>query len=322
MPHVASDPHSKKTSGPVGDREIVVTREFAAPRALVYAAFTDPKHVPKWWGPKGFTLATKEIDVRVGGHWRFDMKGPDGTVFPNRIDYTALRAPSHLAYVHGADTDPDPARFTVAIDLEEIGPARTRVTMHSTFDSAARRDTVVGFGAIELGLSTLEKGEAHVARSLFVSADDTAPRATLRRLLHAPRALVWEAMTQPEHFARWYGPRATTITEVSLDLRVGGAWRVVMTSPDGSAHTFSGVYREIVPNERIVQTWSWGGAPGASTVETMVLVDLGDLTMVEATVEHTSRQALEMHLAHGMESGATETYQRLDELVTSMRARS
>lgn len=322
MPHVESSRTEKKTSGPVGDREIVVTRDFAAPRPLVYAAFTDPKHVPKWWGPKGFVVTTKDIDVRVGGRWRFDMKGPDGTVFPNRIDYTALRAPSHIAYAHGADVDPDPARFTVAIDLEELGPARTRVTMHSTFDTAARRDAVVGFGAVELGQSTLEKGEQHVARSLFVTPHATAPRATLRRLLHAPRALVWEAMTKPEHFARWYGPRVTKVTEVSLDLRVGGAWRVVMTSPDGSAHTFSGVYREIVPGERIVQTWAWGGAPGASSVETMELVDLGELTLVEATVEHASRQALEMHLAHGMEEGATETYERLDELLATMRAAS
>lgn len=315
MHEAASDSKAAPRSGLVGEREILITRDFDAPRELVWAAFTDPKHVDRWWGPRGFALTTHAIDVRVGGQWRFVMRGPDGKEYPNRIAYRELRAPERIAYDHGSDVDDDPARFAVTITLEELGRGRTRVSMRTLFSTAAQRDGVVAFGAVELGESTLAKGAAHVASSLFVETDPARPTvATLRRLLHAPRALVWEAMTRPEHVAHWYGPRGTTVGECRIDLRVGGTYRFVVRSPRGE-HGFGGTYREIVPGERIVQTWSWDGAPDASSIESMRLVDLGDKTLVVASVEHASAEALAMHLKHGMEAGANETYGRLDALL-------
>src|SRR4051794_34340238 len=67
-----------------GDREIVATRIFEAPRELVFTMWTDREHVAKWWGPRGFTNTIHEMDVRPGGTWRFVMHGPDGTDYPNR----------------------------------------------------------------------------------------------------------------------------------------------------------------------------------------------------------------------------------------------
>jgi uncharacterized protein YndB with AHSA1/START domain len=327
MPVAAADPLPKKDdrrtpdSGPVGDREIVVVRDFDAPRDLVYAAFVDPKHVPRWWGPKGFTLESHAIDVRVGGLWRFTLRSAEGRSFPNRIAYTELSAPRRIVYEHGSDVEADPTRFHVVITLDAIEGHRTRVTMHSTFPSAGQRDGVLAFHAVELGKSTLEKGAAHVASTLFVETTPGSNRATLRRLLHAPRALVWEAMTRPEHVANWYGPKSTRVVECAMDVRVGGRYRFVVRGDDGHDHAFSGVYREVVPSERIVQTWCWEGAPDASSVESMQLVDLGDRTLVAVTVEHTSAMNLEMHLKHGMEAGANETYERLDALLANLARR-
>jgi hypothetical protein len=68
------------------DREIVLTRVVDAPRELVFEAWTKPEHAMKWFGPKGFTCTLHEMDVRVGGRWRFDMFAPDGKLYPNRID--------------------------------------------------------------------------------------------------------------------------------------------------------------------------------------------------------------------------------------------
>lgn len=62
--------------------EIVITRVFDAPRSLVFKAWTDPKHVAQWWGPKGFTTRVTEMDLRSGGQWRYVMIGPDGTEYP------------------------------------------------------------------------------------------------------------------------------------------------------------------------------------------------------------------------------------------------
>jgi uncharacterized protein YndB with AHSA1/START domain len=62
----------------VEDRELIINRVFNAPRELVYKTWTNPEHLPQWWGPKGFTITVQEIDVRPGGVWRFVMHGPDG----------------------------------------------------------------------------------------------------------------------------------------------------------------------------------------------------------------------------------------------------
>ena len=80
------------------DREIVITRVFDAPRALVFDAWTKPEHVQRWFGPKGFTLTTQEIDIRVGGRWRFTFRGPDGTTWGNRMVFLQVKAPELLVF--------------------------------------------------------------------------------------------------------------------------------------------------------------------------------------------------------------------------------
>src|SRR5688572_23741714 len=87
------------------EREVVLTRLIKARRETVFAAWTDPKHLPVWFGPAGFTIETKEIDVRVGGRWRFDMIAPDGAVYPNRMVFRRIEAPHLLEVDHGSDVD-------------------------------------------------------------------------------------------------------------------------------------------------------------------------------------------------------------------------
>jgi uncharacterized protein YndB with AHSA1/START domain len=74
-------------------RAIVGTREFAAPRALVFSAWTDPKHLAQWWGPFGFTTTTFSFDFRPGGVWRFVMHGPDGRDYQNRVTFEEIVPP-------------------------------------------------------------------------------------------------------------------------------------------------------------------------------------------------------------------------------------
>ena len=76
------------------DREIIVTRVYDAPRELVFDAFTDPKHLSQWWGPRGFTTTTHSMDFRVGGEWRYTMHGPDGTDYKNLMVYHEINRPS------------------------------------------------------------------------------------------------------------------------------------------------------------------------------------------------------------------------------------
>ena len=138
----------------------------------------------------------------------------------------------------------------------------------------------------------------------------------ITRTFDAPRDLVFKAMTTPENIRQWYGPRGTVLGECKIDLRVGGAWRFVMRGPDGSQHAFSGVYREIQAPERIVQTWNYESIPGAETVETMTLRDVGGKTQMTTHVQHKSKASRDGHLQSGMEGGMRETLARLEELVS------
>lgn len=134
--------------------QITHSRHFAAPRELVWKAFTDPAQVNRWWGPEGFRNTDVEQDVRVGGVWRFKMIGPDGTVYPNEATYVELAAPERLVLDHG---DGKAVLFRSTITLtEEAGG--TRVTMSATFAGRAVRDGVVPY-AIEGGKSSLRKLE-------------------------------------------------------------------------------------------------------------------------------------------------------------------
>jgi uncharacterized protein YndB with AHSA1/START domain len=149
------------TPSSTADREIVLSREYDAPRELVWRAYTEPAHVNSWWGPDGFTNTVHEMEVRVGGRWRFIMHGPDGRDWPNRIVYQEVVAPERLVFLHGEDVDDDPGAFHVTITLDDLG-GRTRVTQRMLFASAAQKAGVEQFGAVELGKQTMNKLAAYL----------------------------------------------------------------------------------------------------------------------------------------------------------------
>jgi uncharacterized protein YndB with AHSA1/START domain len=136
-------------------RVMEISRLIAAPPARIWAAWTDPDALPKWWGPEGFTCRTKEIDLREGGIWRFDMVAPDGTVWPTRHRYTAHLPHRRIDFLlDGDDVSEDSKVVRVTFMPDGDG---TRVTLHMTFPSAAELARVRGFGAEALGMQTLGK---------------------------------------------------------------------------------------------------------------------------------------------------------------------
>jgi uncharacterized protein YndB with AHSA1/START domain len=92
--------------GNFAEREVVITRIFDAPRALVFKAWTDPKHLKRWWGPKVFTNPVCEVDARVGGAWRIVMRSPDGIDYPCGGVYREIVEPERLVFTNIA-TDKD-----------------------------------------------------------------------------------------------------------------------------------------------------------------------------------------------------------------------
>src|SRR5438477_4412797 len=136
----------------------------------------------------------------------------------------------------------------------------------------------------------------------------------MTRVFDAPRRLVFDAFSKPELLKRWFGPRGWSMTVCEIDLRVGGAFRFVLRSPDGKDMGMHGVYREIVPPERSVHMESFDDYPGESQV-TAVFTEHQDRTTFTATVLYASKEIRDAVLKSGMEHGAAESYDRLAELL-------
>lgn len=157
---------SNEISGPLEtwalDREIVLSRVVAAPCELVFKAWTDPQHLPAWFGPEGFKVETLEIDIRVGGRWRFVFTGPDGTRWTNRMVFLKIEPPRLLEIDHGSDIDDDPNRFRTIVTFDQQANGKTVVTLRQLHPTKARRDWGVDFGAVEYGYQTLDKLARHL----------------------------------------------------------------------------------------------------------------------------------------------------------------
>ena len=103
----------------------------------------------------------------------------------------------------------------------------------------------------------------------------------IERVFDAPRALVFKAWTEPERLMKWWGPRGYAMTFCELDLRPGGAYRFHMRSPEGTDHRAHGIFREVVPPERLTMAGAWvdpTANPGHETTMTITLADLGGKT--------------------------------------------
>lgn len=147
------------------NREITISRLIHAPRELVFDAWTDPKHLIKWWGPQGFTNTFHEINVKPGGVWRFIMHGPDGVDYPNFIIFRELVKPERITWTHGEDEN-EATHFQSSAIFEREGN-HTRLTLKSLFPTAEERDRVIReYGAIEGGNSTLDSLEEYVAQMI------------------------------------------------------------------------------------------------------------------------------------------------------------
>jgi len=141
----------------------------------------------------------------------------------------------------------------------------------------------------------------------------------MTRVFDAPRSLVFEAHTRPEHLMRWWGPRGYTLEIDQMDLRPGGAYRFVHHAPDGAEYGFRGEYREIVPPERIVWTFEFEGAPGHVSLQTLTLEEIDGRTKLTSVAVYDSVEDRDAMLKSGMERGASESMDRLEELLAEMK---
>jgi uncharacterized protein YndB with AHSA1/START domain len=146
------------------------------------------------------------------------------------------------------------------------------------------------------------------------AAYDTAlaarPSLTFKRRLNAPREKVWAAWTDPEKVARWFGPsdvKAGSL-QAEIDLRAGGRYRISFNSVQGEYHEVGGIYREVVPNERLVFSWAWHSTPERESLVTVALKSDGGATLL--TFHH--EQFVDQATRDNHERGWTELFVKLE----------
>ena len=140
----------------------------------------------------------------------------------------------------------------------------------------------------------------------------------LTRVFGAPRNLVFDALTKPELLKRWYGLPGWSMVVCDVDFRVGGAFRFVSRRENGKDVGQRGVYREIVPPERIVNTEWWEDWNPGECLVTTVLIEQGGKTTLTSTTLYPSQEVRDTILNSGLKPGASALYDKLAELLASL----
>jgi len=147
----------------------------------------------------------------------------------------------------------------------------------------------------------------------------TDEQILITREFDAPRRLVFKAYTTPELVRRWFHANRGEMTVCDIDLRVGGSWRYVMIANGGFEFGFHGEYREIVPDERLVSTEVYEGAPDAPALDTVTFTEVDGRTMLSILVQHSSRENRDAHINSGMEDGLQDAMSLLAAVLVSLR---
>ncbi|MES5820935.1 SRPBCC family protein [Streptomyces sp. RG80] len=152
------------------DREIVISRVIDAPRELVFEAFTEVRHLSRWWGPEGFTTTTRSFEFREGGEWVFVLHGPDGTDYSEWIRWLRIVPAERIELLHGEFRD-DPNAFESVLAFTPDGAA-TRIVMRTVFLTRELRDEAVEkYRAVEGGRQTLSNLAAYVTEIVRKGAE-------------------------------------------------------------------------------------------------------------------------------------------------------
>jgi uncharacterized protein YndB with AHSA1/START domain len=141
----------------------------------------------------------------------------------------------------------------------------------------------------------------------------------LTRKFDAPRNLVFEAMSKPEHVAKWWGPRGSTLLSCEMDFRPGGNWRYVMSCGDMPHVEFWGVYQEIIVPEKIASIEYFNAPIGlVDWFSSLLLKEQNAVTTLQTTVRHKTKENRDGHMNSGMEVGAGQTFERLEEYLQTL----
>jgi uncharacterized protein YndB with AHSA1/START domain len=205
--------------------EIRITRIFDAPVHAVWDAWTDPRQVAQWWGPRGFTLTTHSKDLKPGGGWSYTMHGPDGVDYPNKTLYLEVEKYSKLVYDHGGNDDRPPL-FRVTVFFSEA-EGKTRMEMSMTLPTPEAAEETRKFIKKAGGDSTWDRLAEYLEKES--SGKD---EFVINRSFDAPIEVMFEMWTNPKHFSQWLAPTGFQMEFIKSDIKPGGNTLYFMTGGD------------------------------------------------------------------------------------------
>jgi uncharacterized protein YndB with AHSA1/START domain len=248
---------------PTDKPQIITSRLINAPRELVWKVLTSPDHIKHCWGPDGFTHTITKMDVQPGGQWLFMMHGPDGTDYPNRVNYHTVKPPSFMSFEHDGGKDgPGEFRFNGEIELFDEG-SKTRIEMRLTLGSIEMRDGIAGYAAAG-GRQNLERLAAYLAPMV-----DPLNKFVIEHTFPVSQARLFEVCTKVEHVQKWMSPSGTKVMKAQQDLKPGGSYHYGMEMPDGNVMWGLATYREITPNSQLIYAQSFSDKDGGITSHPM-----------------------------------------------------
>ena len=302
------------------ERTLEMTRLYRAPKELVLRMWSDPNLITNWWGPVGFSTTTERMDFRPGGEWVSTMNAPTGEQYLNFHRYIET-GPDRIVSDHSSDGGKT-FDFRFEIDLEEVEPGRTRMTFRQVHPSAELLQAKMKFGIVQGMADTLTRldallGNTQAAENPF-RLHLSVPSDTeilMVRSFRAPRALVFEAMTNAEHIRQWQSPYRYRFTECSFDARIGGKWSMTQEGGAGERYKFRGEILELNPPERFVGTFEYLGTQSSKQTNTVTLDEVDGITRVTILSSFDSKSERDGMLEGGMEWGAGQSYDRLETML-------
>lgn len=245
--------HDDKTG--IKPEPLVIARNFAAPRALVFKAWSSAEHMKRWFCPECYTVPEAEIDFRPGGVCAICMRSPEGQDFWSRGEYIEIAPPDRLVFSGTVAVGGSPKFSTrTTVTFEDDG-AGTRMSVHQAYEIFDEAFLFAVEGASEGWRTTLDKLEREVAR---IQAEGSVVHATfsIERIYDASPARVFHALSDQAVKARWFtGVDGYTVLECDMDVRPGGRERVKGRWASGVVATFDANYFDVVPNRRLVYAY-------------------------------------------------------------------
>jgi uncharacterized protein YndB with AHSA1/START domain len=314
-------------AAPNKSNEIRITRIYDAPVQAVWDAWTDPKQVAQWWGPRGFTLTTYSKDLKSGGSWNYTMHGPDGVDYPNKTQYLEVEKYSKLVYDHGGNDDRPPL-FRVTVLFSETG-GKTKMDMSMTLPTPEAAEETRKFIKKAGGDSTWDRLAEYLEKE-----SSGKEKFVINRTFDAPLEVMFEMWTDPKHFSQWLPPTGFEMQFLKSEIKPGGSTFYFMTGGGGMKMYGRAEYLKIEKPDCIVYTQQFcdeneniSRHPMAPTWPTTMLTTVrltaegSDRTRVTVTWEPygaTTREEFEtfINARGGMTQGWTGSFDKLDAYLT------